>query len=192
MSVEKIINANVSGSEVSKRPPVITRLSRIAVPDILKIEELSDSPVWNQKLFNDEFDNPHAYFFGARLDGKIVGYLLCHCIIDEAHILKFGILPDVRGNGVGRALISYVIRDLHANAAKWVTLEVRRSNNVALSLYESMGFSEVGVREKYYSDNLEDALVLSLNISQFVSEHGDHAELQNDVDQHQKNLHLFS
>lgn len=172
--------------------PVIASLSRISLPDIIHIEQVSDTPIWSERLFLDEFENAHSHFFGARLEGKLVGFLLCHCVIDEAHILKFGLLPEVRGQGVGRALISHVIRDLNANAAKWVTLEVRKSNKVARNLYESIGFSEVGIRERYYSDNFEDALVMSLNISHFIEEHGDHPELQGDQDGFQRNFHLFS
>lgn len=171
--------------------PVICTLSKASLADILNIESQSDAPAWSERLFLQEFDNSHAHFFGARLGGQLIGFLLLHCISDEAHILKFGILPQFRGKGIGRVLISHVLRDLHANTAKWVTLEVRKTNEIAKKLYGSLGFSEVGIREHYYSDNGEDALVMSLNISHFIEEHGDHPELINDVSGLQRAFHLF-
>jgi ribosomal-protein-alanine N-acetyltransferase len=171
--------------------PVICGLSKASLQDILRIEILSDAPAWNEKLFQEEFVNEHAHFFGARINGILAGFLLCHCINDEAHILKFGVLPEHRAKGVGRSLISYVIRDLHANAAKWVTLEVRRSNSVAKNLYESLGFSEVGIREGYYSDNKEDALILSLSISHFLDIYGEHPVPKSNDREKQKAFHLF-
>ncbi len=179
-----------------KVEPVICGLSKASLSDIMKIESLSDRPIWNERLFNEEFANPYSHFFGARISGALCGFLLCHCINDEAHILKFGVLPEYRAKGIGRSLISYVMRDLHANTAKWVTLEVRRGNEVARRLYESLGFSEVGIREGYYSDNNEDALILSLSISHFVDIYGEHPVLKNSdgiskIIEKQKAFNLF-
>lgn len=153
--------------------PVICGLSRASISDIVKIESLSDRPCWSENLFADEFLNDYAHFFGARVRGKLVGFLLLHFINDESHILKFGILPEYRSRGVGRHLISYVLRDLYSNACRWVTLEVRKSNLVAKKLYESLGFTEVGIREGYYTDNNEDAQILSLSLAHFIDLHGE-------------------
>lgn len=179
-------------AEVGSRPiPVICSLSKASLKSVAQIEALSDRPAWSERLILQEFNNPHAHTFGARIEGKLVGFLICHVAADEAHILKFGVLPNHRSKGIGRLLISHVLRDLHANTVKWVTLEVRPSNQIALSLYDRLGFSEVGVRENYYSDNGEDALVMSLNIAQFIQEHGDHPELENDVNGIHRAFHLF-
>ncbi|MCO6429996.1 MAG: ribosomal protein S18-alanine N-acetyltransferase [Deltaproteobacteria bacterium] len=175
----------------SKLIPVICGLSRASLEDIVRIENLSDRPAWNEKLFAQEFANQHSHIFGARVEGQLVGFLVCHCLADEAHILKFGVLPQYRRKGIGRSILCHVIRDLHANTAKWVTLEVRRSNHVAQSLYHSVGFTEVGIRERYYSDDGEDALVMSLNVAHFIDEHGDHPHLENDVNGTQRAFHLF-
>lgn len=183
----EIIKSDNAGQE-----PVICGLSRASMHDILRIENLSDRPAWSEALFAEEFLNSFAHYFGARIEGKLVGFLLCHCINDEAHILKFGILPDYRGRSIGRTLISYVLRDLYTNAAKWITLEVRKSNTIARKLYESLGFSEVGIREAYYTDNGEDALVLSLSLSHFIDLYGEHPELNGNRSEKQRAFHLFS
>ena len=181
-------------SQAEKYPeiyPVVCALSRASLADIIAIEKVSDKPIWSEKLFQQEFSNSCSHLFGARVEGKLVGFILFHCVIDEAHILKFGVYPEYRGHGIGRVLLSHILRDLYANAAKWVTLEVRKSNSIARKLYESIGFSEVGIRERYYSDNGEDALVMSLNLIHFIEKHGDHPDLLSDATGLQKAFHLF-
>lgn len=182
---------SLQAEKIDQLFPVVCSLSQASLPDIIAIEKVSDRPIWNEKLFYQEFANKCAHVFGARVEGKLVGFILFHCIIDEAHILKFGILPEYRGRGIGRSLLAHILRDLHANAAKWVTLEVRKNNLVAKKLYESIGFSEVGIRERYYSDNGEDALVMNLNLTHFIEKHGDHPELLSDKTGLQKAFHLF-
>lgn len=136
--------------------------------EIAAIEAESNRPPWSEQLILQEFSHQHARVLGARLGGKLVGFLICHVVQDEAHIMNFGVAATARGQGVGRAILADLIRELHTEAVRWITLEVRRSNFVARKLYESTGFEEVGVRPKYYSDNQEDALVLKLNIGHFV------------------------
>lgn len=169
---------STDSNENQKLEPVICGLSRASMADIVNIEMQSDKPCWSENLFAEEFSNQYSHFFGARIKGQLVGFLLLHFINDEAHILKFGVLPEFRSKAIGRALISYVLRDLYYNACKWITLEVRKSNHIAKKLYESLGFYEVGIREGYYVDNHEDAQVLSLSISHFIDLHGEQSGSQ--------------
>ena len=94
--------------------------------------------------------------------------MLSHVVVDEAHLCNFAIAKEARRKGMGRALFTYVLRDLHARGVRWVTLEVRESNAVARGLYESLGFQDVGIRRGYYPDNQEDGIVMSLNILHLV------------------------
>lgn len=165
-----------TASDVAQVNPVICELSKGSLKDVLNIEILSDRPAWNERLFLEEFNNNCSHFYGARVSGNLCGFLLCHCVNDEAHILKFGVLPDFRNKGIGRTLITYVIREFHAIAVNWATLEVRKSNIVARKLYESVGFSEAGIRQGYYSDNKEDAIILNLNVAHFIDSFGEHPE----------------
>ena len=157
------------GKKESTLVPIIVRLSAAAAPDMASIEQESNSPPWSEKLFADELVQKHSLSFGARVGGALVGFLVVHVTWDDAHIVNFGVRKQFRGHGIGRALIEYVLHELHTRAVRWVTLEVRKTNQAALGLYQSCGFSEVGVREKYYRDNQEDALVLSLNLAQWVA-----------------------
>lgn len=151
---------------------IICRLNGDVSPRLTEIERESNSPPWSERLFANEFQNECALIFGARLEGEIVGFLICHAVVDEAHVVNFAIASNYRKRGIGYALISHVLRDLHLRGVRWVTLEVRKSNQAARALYDELGFAEVGVRAGYYPDNQEDAIVMSLNIRQFIDSFG--------------------
>ncbi|MBX7144117.1 MAG: ribosomal protein S18-alanine N-acetyltransferase [Oligoflexia bacterium] len=150
--------------------PVFCRLVPALAGEMARIEAESNSPPWSEDLFKAEFSHVHARVMGARLEGKLVGFLICHVVQDEGHIVNFGVAVAYRGRKIGRALIEEVLLDLFREGVRWMTLEVRRSNQVARNLYESLGFMEVGTREHYYTDDGEDAVVLKLNLSQFASQ----------------------
>jgi ribosomal-protein-alanine N-acetyltransferase len=82
-------------------------------------------------------------------------------MVNEAHITTIAAHPDYRGRGVGELMLSSMIGVAYAVRARYVTLEVRVSNYVAQNLYRKYGFSQTGVRRRYYSDNHEDAFVMS-------------------------------
>lgn len=91
---------------------------------------------------------------------SIVGYAGLWLMVDEAHITTIAVAPAARGQGVGELLLLALIDRAIAVGARWVTLEVRVSNQVAQSLYRKYTFKEMGVRKRYYSDNNEDALIM--------------------------------
>ncbi len=153
--------------------PILCKLPESAVLDLVEIEAESNTPPWNKKLFASEFSNPCALIYGARIGGEIGGFLVVHSVVDEAHIVNFGVRKNLRRNGIGRALLLYVLRELHAHAVKWVTLEVRKGNDAARKLYSSLGFIDVNERIGYYVDNHEDAVVMSLNIHEFIAQFGE-------------------
>ena len=90
----------------------------------------------------------------------IVGYAGIWVMTDEAHVTTIATHPDVRGRGVGELLLVALIHRGIDVGARWMTLEVRSSNDVAQNLYRKYTFKEMGVRRRYYSDNGEDALVM--------------------------------
>lgn len=173
MESSEVKNPESSESRLLKAIPgpeaVICRLSEGAASELARIDRGANRPPWSEKLFHNEFSNPAALVFGARLEGALVGFLVCHVVIDEVHILNFAIDVGQRRRGIGRSLLEYVLKDLHLRGVRWATLEVRRSNAAAQALYSALGFQEVGVRAGYYPDDQEDALVLSLNLQHFIS-----------------------
>jgi ribosomal-protein-alanine N-acetyltransferase len=91
---------------------------------------------------------------------SIVGYAGLWLMTDEAHITTIAVDPDFQGNGIGELLVVALIDRAQQIGARWLTLEVRVSNDVAQRLYEKYTFKEMGIRRRYYSDNGEDALVM--------------------------------
>ena len=92
---------------------------------------------------------------------SIIGFAGLWLMVDEAHITTIAIHPDYRGKGLGELELATLIETGYRINAQRVTLEVRVSNYVAQSLYRKYGFREEGKRPRYYSDNQEDALIMS-------------------------------
>ncbi len=92
---------------------------------------------------------------------RVVGYAGLWLMVNEAHITTIAVAPDYQGRGVGELMLLALIDRSIALDALAVTLEVRVTNHVAQSLYRKYTFHETGVRKRYYSDNGEDALIMT-------------------------------
>lgn len=98
---------------------------------------------------------------------QVVSYGIVGMIVDEAHILNLSVRRDMQGKGYGREMLMYLLGLIQQNNARRALLEVRQSNDVAINLYQSIGFEEIGVRKGYYpdfDDRREDAIVLALDL----------------------------
>ncbi len=164
--------ASPESDEPNRLEPVVVRLSAGASTELEAIEIECNSPPWTKKLFEGEFSNACSRTYGARVAGIVVGFLVVHVVLDEAHIVSFGVRRLLRSRGVGRTIVAHVLRVLHEEAVRSVVLEVRRSNCVAQELYRSLGFIESGERSAYYADNREDAILMNLSMSEFVARWG--------------------
>lgn len=151
-------------------PVVLCRLSGEAAPDLALIDAESNRPPWVANLFLEESKQSFARIFGARLGGRIIAFVVLHIVEDEAHILNFAVLRSARNQGVGRLLLEYALRECHFAGVRRATLEVRGSNAAAQGLYASCGFQLVAKRERYYSDDGEDALVYGVELANFAAE----------------------
>ena len=116
---------------------------------------------WSKDAFINEYENNLAKYYIARDDKKnLLGYLGAWMIIDEAHITTLAISPEHKRKGVAQTLMNCFIEDCYKNMVKYITLEVRVSNEPAISLYKKFGFNSLGTRKSYYQDNNEDALIM--------------------------------
>lgn len=132
------------------------------IDGVLAVEEASFSHPWTREMYLQELQNRGVSFcFFARDEtGRVVGFCSFWRVLDELHINNLAVLPDVRRGGIASALLERVLREGARLGAQRATLEVRRSNEPARLLYERFGFSIAGVRRAYYSDPIEDALIL--------------------------------
>jgi ribosomal-protein-alanine N-acetyltransferase len=91
---------------------------------------------------------------------SVIGLGCYWSILEEAHITILAVHPDYQRQGLGQLLLYALLRDAKQHQLEWATLEVKPSNQAALSLYQKFGFTEAGRRRRYYKDTGEDALIL--------------------------------
>ena len=129
---------------------------------VLDVDVLSFTRPWTRAMYESEFLNRDtSRMFVLRTAGRpVAGYCAAWFILDEIHINNIAVRPELRGQGLGSALLTHVLEEGRAVGASRATLEVRRSNDDARRLYERFGFRVAGVRRDYYTDPTEDALVL--------------------------------
>ena len=89
-----------------------------------------------------------------------MGYVGSQTVLDETDMMNIAVLPEARRAGIGERLILSLIEMLKDRGSRSLTLEVRASNTPAISLYEKLGFLQVGRRPNYYRRPREDALIL--------------------------------
>ena len=147
------------------RPPVRVRIEPMQLadlPSIHAIELASFSAPWPANAYRSELEsNRLASYLVARVDDDVVGYGGMWLMVDEAHITTFAIHPAWRRQRIGERLLLEFVDVSIARHAREMTLEVRLSNLPARRLYEKFGFRPVGVRPRYYSDDGEDALIMT-------------------------------
>lgn len=142
--------------------PIIRSMSYDDLDGILELENKSFSVPWTRGMFEDELNNPNAFYQVVEISGKICGYAGLWKILDEGHITNVAVHPDFRRSGLGKCLINALIAYVKICGLIGLTLEVRESNAAAISLYKSFGFRIEGRRKRYYPNNNEDALIMWL------------------------------
>lgn len=133
--------------------------------EVMEVEVNSFTIPWSREaFFNELTKNQFAQYLIVEVDQRVVGYCGVWIIIDEAHITNIALLPEYRGMKLGEALMAKVMEMAREMGAMRVTLEVRVSNERAQNLYRKFGFEEGAIRKQYYTDNMEDALVMWVNL----------------------------
>jgi ribosomal-protein-alanine N-acetyltransferase len=112
--------------------------------------------------FSRELNNRLANYLVVEPEpGEVAGFIGVWYMADEAHIVNIGVTNEHRGNGLGELLLIAAVEHAQEQGASMVTLEVRESNFIARNLYRKYGFTERGLRKAYYSDNREDAVIMT-------------------------------
>ncbi|MGB8955028.1 MAG: ribosomal protein S18-alanine N-acetyltransferase [Tumebacillaceae bacterium] len=128
---------------------------------VMEIEPLCFTAPWSREAYYAELTQNHfARYMVAELAGEVIGYGGMWVIIDEAHVTNIAIHPDYQGRNYGERLMLTMIAQALSHGVRHMTLEVRVSNRTAQKLYEKMGFARQSIRQGYYTDNNEDAIVM--------------------------------
>ena len=144
---------------------VFRKMTLDDLDQVVAIDQASFSLPWPARSFHFELtDNPASRCWVADLDGRIVGMVVAWFIVDEIHIATIATHPDFRRQGIGRNLLLHTLRSAQEEGAITSFLEVRESNEVAMTIYREFGYVESGRRKGYYKDNGEDAILMDLDL----------------------------
>lgn len=140
----------------------IQKMEHKNIDDILAIEELCyGKHHWSRDSFITELNNKiSSYYCVLNSEKKCVGYIGIWKIIDEAHVTNLSVHPDFQNKKLAHRLLLNAIDECYKEKIKYITLEVRVSNEKAIHLYEKFGFKSLGLRKNYYQDNNESALIM--------------------------------
>ena len=132
------------------------------IDEVAAIEYECFSLPWSRTTFQMDLSKSYIrYILAIENDsGKVVGYAGCSMMWSEGEILKVAVLPEYRKRHVGKFLLRSLMGGMKSEGISSLTLEVRRSNESAIRLYEGEGFFIVGERPGYYSSPKEDAIVM--------------------------------
>jgi [ribosomal protein S18]-alanine N-acetyltransferase len=154
--VSEIAESQVTDTEVGVR-----RLTYSDLPAVLSIERRSFPTPWSLAMFVLELSKPSGICLAATTDRGLVGYLVCSRYADVWHLMNVAVEPDTRRQGVATMLMRNLFDS--AGSDSRYTLEVRTSNDEAITMYRRFGFRSAGRRRRYYHDNGEDALIMWLD-----------------------------
>lgn len=151
------------------RSSVIVRRPRPEdLPQIVEIEKLSFSDPWSPVALASEMTEDYLRSpLVAEVDDRVVGYLMAWRVVEILHVLNVAADPRARRRGVGSALLKAAAGEARERGQERITLEVRRSNTGARAFYARFGFVETGVREGYYAEDGEDAIILDARLADF-------------------------
>ena len=150
-------------------PVSVESMAEADLEPVLDIEYLSFSSPWPRDIFLGELRGSDiAQLFVARIlegaqQGRVAAYSCTWIVADEMHITSFAVHPQFRRQHVGQQLMAGILARALESGCRQAVLEVRASNYAAQRLYSRFGFAPVAVRERYYADNNEDAIIMFID-----------------------------
>lgn len=130
------------------------------LPEVVEIEKEIFSIPWSLKSFQESLINKNTLYMVAVENEKIIGYAGMYISFEEGDISNMAVASGYRRRGIATKLLLEIIRRAYQKGVTDVTLEVRETNAGAISLYEKLGFQEVGIRKNFYEKPIENALIM--------------------------------
>lgn len=155
-------------SSASQVPGWVIRPMHIGdLEQVVAVDQMSFNLPWPASAYRYELnENPLSSCWVAEVSAQdrlqVIGFIVIWLILDEAHVATIAVHPDFRNQGVGQALLARGLLDAIQSGAVLATLEVRLHNASAQALYRRFGFEIIGRRPRYYKDNNEDALIMTV------------------------------
>lgn len=160
------------------RDPRIRLMESKDIPCVLDIQNESNLSFWSLNEYENVISDPNAIALIAEIDSRCVGFIVVRLLVSgdsseikeansssgEAEILNFAVAKHSRCNGLGTKILDRLISDITGMGISKIFLEVRDSNTVARRFYENRGFTTLGIRKRYYSLPVEDAVIMRLKL----------------------------
>ena len=140
----------------------IERMTEAHLDAVAELERECFAHPWSRESLKETLRSGDSLFYIAELDGRVIGYIGMSFVLDEGYIYNVAVEKSSRKKGAGSALIQTLVNYGKKNGFAFLTLEVRESNTAARSLYSSFGFIKVGERKDYYSDPVDNAVLMTL------------------------------
>ena len=139
----------------------IVKMNEAHVVSVAAIEkECFGVDAWSEKSVASELTNKLSLWLVAVDGDRVAGYIGSQTVCDETDMMNVAVTADYRRQGLGEKLVQELEKELKAIGSQCLTLEVRDSNTPARTLYEKLGFQQIGLRKNYYRNPREDAYIL--------------------------------
>lgn len=139
---------------------ILTNMRQEHVAQVAELEKLCFRDPWSENSVASELKNALSLWLVAVDGERVAGYVGSQTVMDESDMMNVAVHPDYRKQGIATALILGLVEELRKRGSRSLTLEVRASNENAISVYSKLDFQEVGRRKNYYRNPREDALIL--------------------------------
>lgn len=140
---------------------ILRRMTPQDINEVMQIEKESFAVPWSQESYLAELTNTFATYLVCDCGGEIAGYGGIWVVFEEAHITNVAIASSFRQTGLGTVLMQEMEKVAREKKANRILLEVRPSNQAALTMYRNLNYLPSGLRKQYYSDNNEDAIIMT-------------------------------
>lgn len=108
---------------------------------------------YSLQTIQSDLENEKVVYFVYEKNEKIVGYISCYYFLEEANLQKIAVIEDERRNGIATKLIEYASDYLKSNNVETFYLEVNENNEIAIKVYEKLGFNKISTRKNYYGND---------------------------------------
>ena len=142
---------------------IIRNMQEKDLSQVAEIEKLIFSQPWSEKSFRDSIKDENNVYICVEVDGVIAGYCGIWNVAGEGQVNNVAVHPLYRNKGIAYQMLQYAIDMCNKKGTDSYTLEVRKSNEYAIRLYEKLGFIDCGIRKNFYDCPKEDAIIMWIN-----------------------------
>ena len=140
---------------------VIRRMRESDLADVADLEQIIFSDAWSSQAIKETYEQKQTLLLVAYEDKELIGYLILYYVLEEGEIAKIAVKQEKRRQGVGARMLLELEDLCEDNGITKLMLDVRESNENAISFYKGYGFQEDGIRKNFYTDPAEDGILMS-------------------------------